>query len=176
LRLVRELVQSSGMTKEFSYAYSHTPPKPALHEHAYNEFVISLPAHWQEFPNAEDGTTTFHSDEAGAGITISADFYAIPESKAQEIAEQCISTRLDALDSVTPGQLELVQRSIKPLSTGNALELSFIAEAPGEHVYIYLGYLTSRKILNFTLVCKPGRSVAASLFNEVMESFRPRIP
>ncbi len=77
---------------------------------------------------------------------------------------------------MTPGRLQVAQRSIKPHSGGIGLEMSLAAEVPAEHVYIYLGYVTSRKILNFTLVCKPGKEAAAALFNEIVQDFRPRLP
>jgi hypothetical protein len=72
--------------------------------------------------------------------------------------------------------VQVLQKSIKPHSGGIGLELSFAAEVPNEHVNIYLGYVTSRKILNFTLVCQPGKEAAAALFNQLVPNFRPRLP
>lgn len=167
------------MTKLFSYSFALTPPappKPKLHDYDYSEFLLRLPLHWKQLPIAEDNTLNFHSDEVGAGITISADFYDIPTSKAQLLAEKSLSSRLDGLEQLAPGRVQVLQRSIKPHSEGVGLELSFAAEVPGEHVYIYLGYVTSRKILNFTLVCQPGKEAAAALFNEMVPNFRPRLP
>ena len=167
------------MTKLFSYSFSLTPPvppKPKLHEYAYNEFLLALPLNWKQIPTTTDATLNFHSSELGAGITISADFYDIPESKAAALADQCLSSRLNAIEQLTPGRVQVLQRSVKPHSGGIGLELSFAAEVPGEHVYLYLGYVTSRKILNFTLVCKPGKEAAAALFNEIVVNFRPRLP
>ena len=168
------------MTKPlFSYSFSLTPPalpKPMLVEYEYSEFLLALPSHWKQVPTVEDNTLSFYSAELGAGITISADIYEIPEGKAQALAEKNISSRLEALDRLTPGRVQTLQRSIKPHSGGIGLELSFAAEVLGEHVYIYLGYVTSRKILNFTLVCKPGKEAAAALFNETVPNFQPRLP
>ena len=164
------------MSNLFSYSFSLSPPKVPLHEYAYSEFVLSLAADWKQIPNAEENTINFHSEAQSAGITVSADFYEIPEAKAQALAEKCLSSRLEALEKLTPGRVQTLQRTIKPHSGGVGLELSFVAEVPGEHVYIYLGYVTSRKILNFTLVCKPGKEAAAALFNELVRNVRPRLP
>lgn len=167
------------MTKLFSYSFSLTPPappKPALHEYAYNEFLLSLPLQWRQVPNPDDYLLNFQCDELGAAITISADFYEIPDAKAQALAEKIMTSRLDALNQLTPGQVQVLQQSIKPHSGGVGLELSFVAEVPDKHVYIYLGYVTSRKILNFTLVCRPGKEAAAALFNSLVVNFRPRFP
>ena len=163
------------MANLFSYSFSLTPPKPKLHEYAYTEFKLSLPLHWKQIPTAEDNMLNFHSDEVGAGITISADFYEIPGDKQQSFAEQNVSSRLEALERATPGAKTFL-RTIKPHSGGVGLEMTLAVEMPGEYVYIYLGYVTSRKILNFTLVCKPDRDAAANLFNEIIPNFRPLLP
>ena len=167
------------MTKLFSYSFSLTPPAPPvpkLHEYAYSEFALSLPSHWRQVPTTTDNALNFHSQELSASITISADFYEIPEPKAQAIADHCLSSRLNALELVTPGRVQVVQRTVKPHSGGVGLELSLVAEVPGEHVYLYLGYVTPRKVLNFTLVCPPGGQAAAKLYNETVPNFRPRLP
>lgn len=167
------------MSKLFSYSFSLTPPappKPELHQYEYSEFLLALPSHWKQVPTSEENTLNFQSVEIGAGITISADFYEIPESKAHALAEKNLSSRLDALDRLTPGRVQILQRSIKHHSGGIGLELSFAAEVLNEHFYIYLGYVTSRKILNFTLVCTPGKEAAAALFNGIVPNFRPRLP
>ncbi|MGM9485868.1 hypothetical protein [Ideonella sp. YS5] len=167
------------MSKLFSFSFSLTPPatpKPKLHEYGYSEFFLALPAQWTQVPTAEDNTVNFHSAEQGAGITVSADFYEIPDAKAHALAEMNLSSRLEALEQATPSRVVVWQRSIKPHSGGAGLELSFAAEVPGEHIYIYLGYVTSRKILNFTLVCKPGKEAAAALFSQLVPNFQPRLP
>ena len=167
------------MKQLFSLSFSLTPPTPPrarLHQYEYSEFLLALSHQWKQLPTAEDNTLNFHSAELGAGITVSADFYEIPEAKAQAFAEKNLSARIEGLERVTPGRLQVAQRSIKPHSGGIGLEMSLAAEVPAEHVYIYLGYVTSRKILNFTLVCKPGKEAAAALFTEIAQNFRPRLP
>jgi hypothetical protein len=69
----------------------------------------------------------------------------------------------------------VLQRNIQTHSGGCGLELSFAAEVPHEYIYIYLGYITSRKILNFSMLCKPDRRSAAHLFNKTVSRYRPRL-
>lgn len=152
------------------------PPKPKLHEYEYSEFLLALPSSWTQVPTAEDKTLSFHSKDLGAGITISVDFYEISDAKAHAIAERNLSSRFEGLDRLSPGRVQVAQRTIKPHSGGIGLELSLVAEVPGECAYIYLGYVTPRKILNFSLVCQPGMDVAAALFNELISHYRPRLP
>ncbi len=160
----------------FSYSFSLSPPKAELHEYQYNEFLLSLASHWKQVLTAEEGVLNFHSAELGAGITISADFYEIPIDKAHAIAEKCISARIDAYEQLAPGRVHVLKKTIKPHSGGIGLELSLAVEVPNEHVTVYLGYVTSRKILNFTLVCKPDKESATQLFNQIAPNFRPRLP
>lgn len=105
------------MTKIFSYSFSLTPPAPPapaeqLHEYAYSEFLIGLPAHWKQVPSAVDNTITFQSDAHGAAIIISADFYEIPQAKAQAVAERCLGSRLEALEQATEAAAELFDKAI----------------------------------------------------------------
>jgi len=168
------------MTKIYSYSFSLTPPAPPaptepLHKYSYSEFLIDLPAHWKQMPSAVDNTITFQSDTHGAAIIISADFYEIPQAKAQAVAERCLGSRLEALERTTPGRVNVLRRSIKPHSGGVGLELALVAETP-EQVHIYLGHVTSRKILNFALVGRPGTQAAAELFDEAITKYRPKFP
>jgi len=161
-----------------NYSFSFTqpaPPKPKLAEYSYNEFLLDLPSHWKQLPTPEDNSFNFYSEMDGASITISADFYAIPDDKAVRFAENCLESRHHALETQFPDQVEVIRRTAHPHSGGSAIELMYGAEIPGS-MYFYLGYVTSRKILNFTLVCKPERAGAAVLFNSIISNFRPRLP
>lgn len=168
------------MTQLFSYSFSlapDAPAKPRLHDHAYNEFVLSLSDGWRPVPVAQDRTVAFHSATQGAGVTVSADFFDIPADKAQAMAEKALEARFDALQQATPTKaLQVLKRSLKPHSGGSGLELFLAVEAPEEHVTYYLGYVTSRKVLHLTLVCKPDRAAASVLFDEVVGHFRPKLP
>lgn len=153
-----------------------TPPTSAKHEYNYSEFQLELAAAWRQIPTQEEDTLTFMSDAGGTALIISADFYEIADDKAQAVAEQCISSRINAHRSASQAPLHVLQQSIKPHSSGVGLEMAYAAEAEGEHVYLYLGYVTSRKVLNFSMVCPLGRREAVALFNETVPGFRPRLP
>ena len=168
---------------KFSYSFSlpqppAKPPKPpedaALVEHAYNEFLLNLPAHWRQIPTQED-SFNYYSEVDKASITISADFYVIPDAKAQACAENCLDGRLQALEKIDSTGVVVLNRTIKPYSGGGALEMHFEAELPGIQ-YLYLGYVSSRKIFNFTLVCEPGREAAGALFDKIMSNIRVMMP
>jgi hypothetical protein len=167
---------------QFKYSFSLTPPPAvtlppapeARHAYPYTEFLLELPACWRQTPAQEDDTLHFISDRDGAAIVISADFYDIPDDKAQGLAEQVVASRIEALERASGGPVQLLHRAIQPHSGGVGLELSFAAET--DHVHLYLGYVTSRKVLNFSMVCQPGRQAAVALFNATVPGFRPRLP
>jgi hypothetical protein len=168
---------------KLNYSFSLTAsapvtPQPAekLVEYSYNEFLLDLPEHWRQYPTPEDNTFNWHSEVENAGITLSADFYQVPDQKAYELAEVCLKARHDAMEALAPGQVTVLSRSIKPHSQGIGLELSYSAQIP-EHTYIYLGYVTSRKIFNFGLTSGPDKFAAADLFNKtVRERLRVMLP
>jgi hypothetical protein len=166
---------------QFKYSFSLTPPaapKPPgkLVEYSYNEFFLDLPEHWRQYATSEDNSFNWHSEVENAGITISADFYEIPDEKAHTFAEVCLKGRHDAMEAMAPGQVTVLTRSVKPHSQGIGLEMSYSAQIPG-HTYIYLGYATSRKVFNFGLTCGPDKFAAADLFNKTMrERLRVKLP
>ena len=163
-----------------NYSFSLTPqaaPRPAAkHQYTFSEFLLDLTAQWRQIPTQEDNTLNFQSDDDGAAIIISADFFDIPDDKAQSLAEKCISSRIEALEAASQGAVQVLQQAIKPHAGGGGLEISFAADIEGEHVHLYLGYVTSRKVLSFAMVCKPGKHEAVALFNATVPGFRPRLP
>jgi hypothetical protein len=168
---------------KISYSFNLQPPAPAptkppenLAEYSYNEFFLDLPEHWRQYPNPEDNTLNWHSPVENASITISADFYQVPDEKALEFADVCLNARHEAMERLAPGKVEVLQRSAKPYSGGGGLELAYAAHLP-EHTYLYLGYVTSRKVFSFGLTCGPDKYAAADLFNKFMKGrLRVKLP
>ncbi len=161
---------------KFSLTPAPPPQPPKLVEYSFNEFWIDLPEHWKQYPSADPNSLNFHSDVEGASIIVSVQYFAIPDDKAQSVAENNLKTRIHVHEEQFPGCVEVIHRSLKPHSTGDGLEMSYAVEVPGKHVFIYLGYVTSRKILNLLMVCKPDRHEAARLFNNTMRKFSAKLP
>jgi hypothetical protein len=166
-----------------NYKFSLSPPappkspaEPKLIEYSYNEFWLDLPEHWKQYPSPDKNTLNWHSDVEGAAIIVSVQYYATPKEKWQELAEVMVKSRLDAHEEQYPGRIEVLHRSIKPHSGGEGLEVSYAAEAAGDTVFIFLGYVTSKKLLNLQMVCKPDRHEAARLFNNTMRKFSAKLP
>jgi hypothetical protein len=163
-----------------NYSFSLTPPpapRPmARHEYDTSEFMLDLESRWRQIPTPDDNTLNFQSDSDGAALIISADFFDIPSDQAQAIAEKCLDSRIAAIGSASEGPVQLLHQAVKPHAGGAGLEMSFAAHAEGEAVHLYLGYVTSRKILNFSMVCPPGKQEAVALFNATVPGFRPRLP
>jgi hypothetical protein len=162
----------------FKYSFALTPPPapaPARGQVDYSEFVLELDPRWRQIATDEDNALNFESDKDGAAIIISADFFDIPDDKAQGIAEQCLASRLAAIQAASAQPVQVLAQSIQAHKSG-ALEMSFASDVEGEHVHLYLGYVSSRKILNFSMICPPGRQAAAALFNATVPGFRPRLP
>lgn len=165
----------------FSYSFNLSSPAPAVREETlypydYNEFMLSLPEDWKQIPIAEDRTLTWKSDKEKAGITVSVDFYEVPESKWAGLAGVNLDSRQRAFASVSDEPVTVVSRTVKPYSGGGGLELSFVAHASGT-TYMYLGYVTSRKVFNFTLTSGADKRAAIDLFNKTMQGWlRVKIP
>lgn len=175
------LLLSSHSKMKFSYSFNLSSTAPAVREETlypydYNEFVLSLPEDWKQIPTAEERTLTWQSDKEKAGITVSADFYKVPESKWATLAEVNLDSRQQAFASVSDESVTVVSRTVKPYSGGGGLELSFVAHASGV-TYMYLGYVTSRKVFNFTLTSGADKRAAIDLYNKTMQArLRVKIP
>lgn len=162
----------------FKYSFPLAPPPPppqARQSYDYTEFLLELEPKWRQMTTDEGGALNFQSDVDGAAIIISVDFFDIPDDKARGIAEQCLSSRLAAIQAASEKPVQVLSQAIEP-HAGGCLEMSFASEVEGEHVHLYLGYVTSRKLLNFSMVCQPGRHDAVALFNATVPGFRPRLP
>jgi hypothetical protein len=168
----------------YKYSFSLTPPAPApvatapepLHEYPSSEFTLMLHARWRPEPGQDDNTRSFVSDLDGAALIISVDFAEIADDQAPAVAAHVIDSRLNALRAASAGDVQVLQQATQPHASGTGLQLSFIADVPGEHVHLHLGYVTARKVLNFAMVCQPGRQKAIELFNATVTGFRPRLP
>ncbi|GAB3651134.1 hypothetical protein [Ramlibacter alkalitolerans] len=168
---------------QISYKFSvpaPTPPKESRSDgivrHTYNEFSLDLQDHWQSYPSPDPKTLNFYSDKTGAAIILSVQFFAVPDEKAEELANVCIDSRIEAHEQQFPGRVKVLTRSVRPHPGGIGWETSYSAEAEGHNLFIYVGYVTPRKVLNFQMVCNPGREEGAALFNQVMEGFRVKMP
>lgn len=166
---------------KFSYSFNLSTPAPAgreetLYPYEYNEFMLSLPKDWKQIPTDEERTLTWQSDKERAGITVSADFYEVPESKWASLAEVNLDGRQRAFESVSDEPVTVVNRTIEPYSGGGGLELSFVAHASGM-TYMYLGYITPRKLFNFTLTSGADKRAAIDLYNKTLQArLRVKIP
>lgn len=165
---------------KFSYSFSLTPTTaPAAEKlvpYDYNEFMLSLPEDWRQVPTSEEGAFNWYSERLKAGITVSADFYEIPEEKWADFAEKCLRGRHEALLHAFPDSVDVLSQSVKPYSGGGGLELSYAAHTP-ECTYLYLGYVTGRKVFNFALTCSADKTAAIHLYNKTLqERLRVRVP
>ncbi|MDQ0045137.1 MULTISPECIES: hypothetical protein [Variovorax] len=168
---------------KLNYTFSVAPPPfpkevriAGVVQHTYNEFMLDLPDHWKTMPGPDANSLNFYSEHVKAAIVLSVQFYEVPGDKRQGLAEVCIKSRIEAHEQQFPGRVEVLQQSIRPHSGGVGLEMSYVAEVANENVFLFVGYVTNRKVLNLLMVCEPGREAAGQLFNATMATFRPKLP
>ncbi|MET3518167.1 hypothetical protein ABIC63_005977 [Pseudacidovorax sp. 1753] len=166
---------------KFSYSFSlpaptAQPTPEQLHPYDYNEFVLSLSADWRQVPISRERTLRWCSDKLKAEIIVSVDFYELPESKWAKVAEVTLESRHKALAEASGDALTVVSRSAKPYSGGGGLEISYAAHT-GDMTHIYLGYVTSRKVFNFSLTGGANKAALVELYNRLMErQLRVKVP
>lgn len=162
----------------YRYSVSLNPPREpvATQGHVYSEFTLDLPPRWQAQPVSEDNTLAFHDGDADAALVVAVDFIDTPAEQLQALAEHALARRIAAMGAAGTAPVQVLQQQIRPHTSGAALELSFIAESPGEHLQLYLGYVTPRKLMHFGLLCPPDRADAVALFNATVPHFKPRLP
>lgn len=166
---------------KFSYSFNLSPaapprPEEKLYPYDYNEFMLGLPEDWRQIPTAEERTLNWYSEKEQAGITVSVDFYEVPQSKWTAVAEVNLNSRHQAFENTAAEPVTVVSRSVKPYSGGGGLELSYVAHSD-KTTYLYLGYVTSRKLFNFTLTSGAPTAAAVDLYNETMQKrLRVKIP
>ncbi len=157
-------------------AAEHAGHADELVRYDYNEFQLALPADWRQDLRSEDNAFAWWSEAEHAAVNISVDFYEVPQGKWQTFAEHILGARHEALESGAAGQVDVFLRSIRPYSGGGALEISYAASVPHQ-TYLYLGYVGSRKVFNFSLTCEGDRRAAVDLFDQFMATrLRVKVP
>lgn len=107
---------------------------------------------------------------------VSVDFYEAPASKWAATAEVSLNSRQKALAEVCDSSLTVIGRSAKPYSGGGGLELSYAAHTD-DTTHIYLGYVTSRKVFNFSLTGGASRGALIQLYNRIVQGqLRVKVP
>jgi len=159
----------------FSYSFPLTsPPAPGRHGYDAAEFQLDLSPAWRQVLVDEGNALHFESLDDRAALVVVVDMVGAPVDEAQAVAEHCIAKRIDAHRLASAVPLEVLQQRIQPHASGAALEMSYAAV--GEHVHLYLGYVTRRKVLSFSMACPPDRRAAMTLFNQTVRHFKPRLP
>lgn len=159
------------MKQSYSFSLSHAPATQFVEElfpYDYGEFVLSLSKDWRQIATADERTLTWRSDRHSAEILVSADFVEVPESKWAVMADAALNSRHKVLAEVLDQSLTVFNRSAKPYSGGGGLELSYAAHS-NDTIHLYLGYVTSRKIFNFSLTGGTNRQEIIQLFDRIME-------
>jgi len=166
---------------KFSYSFNLSPaapppPSEKLFPYDYNEFLLSLPEDWKQVPTTEERTFNWLSEKEQAHISISVDFYEVPQSKWAAFAEVNLSSRQKGFETASGGDVTVISRTVKPYSGGGGLELSYAAH-DAKMTYLYLGYVTSRKAFNFTLTYGADTAAAVALYNKTLQQrLRVKIP
>jgi len=92
------------------------------------------------------------------------------------MAELNLDRQIEVYRQQYPGRLEVLRRLIWLRSGSSDIEMTYAAEVEGEHLFLYFGYMTSRKLLGLLLICRPDRGAASRLFTETLGRFRARCP
>ena len=174
-------IETTTMTTDYAFKLPQAAPTTATAaaprtDYAYNEFVLSLPSDWAPTATPQENSFNWFSQQAGASITVSVDFYEVSDALAVSLAEKNLLARQEGLERSAPKPVTVIERSIKPHSGGVGQEMIFAAEVQGECFYLYMGYVTPRKIFNFTLVSQAEQAQAFALFNALMGSLRVNLP
>lgn len=147
-----------------------------MHRYPYNEFMLELPEHWRQYANPDPGAVAFHSEQLGASLIVSVQFFEISQDKAEAVAANNLDARIATHEEQFPGRVETLRRSVQQHSAGKSLETSYVAEVEGEALFMYVGHVTPRKIQSALMVTKPDRQVASSIFNTTMQGYFPKTP
>jgi hypothetical protein len=144
-----------------------------------DEFRLTLPDDWQQWESQdlEPDTTAFYSNECGASVTLSTQFYQVSEDKMMGLAQAVLDARAAAHAEQFDDRIEYLQDSVHLHSSGTGLEMFYRAQVIPEKSFFYLGYVTTRKVLNLfvqTFECDPEK--ADVVFGTVLGAFEPRLP
>ena len=176
------MAKNEGALK-LNYTFSVPPTAPfgemrpcRATRHSHEEFFIDLPDHWGATSSSNPSTFNFRSDEEDATLILELGFFTTVEERGHATAETNVNSQIEAYKQQCPGGVEVLRRLIRPHSSGNGTEMTYAVEVNEEHLFLYFGYLTSRKLVGLLLICGPEREASARLFSEVVGGFRAKSP
>jgi len=145
-------------------------------EYTYDEFWIDLPAHWQQNKDGRgDYILNWSSAEDQASLTISAEFVDVPGQVELVMAQVLVAARKESLEKAIQRPLTVMHEGIKP-NAQIGYNVAFSVDAGENQIVYYLGYISKRKILHFTLVSNKGREAAKKLYEQLANALRVKLP
>jgi len=144
--------------------------------HSYDEFSLDLDGHWKVVPSVEAGTFTFRSEREGATIVVKLGLFSIAEDQGSKVAETNMNGQIAAYRQQCPGGVEVLRWMVRPHPNGKGTEMTYAVEVNAERLFLYFGYVSSRKLIGLLLICRPDREASARLFGQVVDGFRAKCP
>jgi hypothetical protein len=149
------------------------------------EFRFRSLRNWEQRPTNDERRFEFFCPQTETTVKLSVDPYQVPTEKFERIANGVLELRKkshrQALErAAKPGEkIELVYdfESVRPHSTGAGYEVCFEGMQPGKSFFGYLGFVSTRKILNMMVDTRysfaPG---CRGMFREIAGSFAIALP
>ncbi|WP_124384392.1 hypothetical protein [Ralstonia sp. SET104] len=154
-------------------------------EWPHPEFRFRSSRDWEQVPGDDPTRLQLYCPETRTTITLSMDPYKVPPEKFEATARFLLETRKKAyVDGVRHllGQdarieLSYTNERVQSHSTGTGWEISYEGMGSGRSFFGFLGYVTSRKIVNLfvetPLSFTPGRR---EMYQEVIGGFEVTLP
>lgn len=152
---------------------------------SHAEFEFNSALEWQQAPTQEASRMVLVNQETGTTLTLSMDTFAIPAEKFEEVARQVVKIRQDAhrksvenvLKDGEPVQLVFGDERIAPHASGLAWEMSYAGSEAGKKVFMFLGYVTARKIVHLFVDTRlPLAAGEIDVFQDVLKGFHVTLP
>ncbi|RSZ36892.1 MULTISPECIES: hypothetical protein [unclassified Variovorax] len=144
--------------------------------HAHEEFYIDLPLHWKALGNDDPDTLNFQSEAEDASIILSLRTFETLEESDLDAAERNVNAQIEFYSQTYPGRVETLWRMARPHSGGVGAEMSYAVDADAQRIFLYLGYVTQRKLVNLLVIGGPDREKSKRLFFDAVSKFRAKSP
>lgn len=147
-----------------------------LVEYTYDEFWIDLPSHWAMLKDGKDEyLLNWASEQDKASLTISAEFREIPLGTQSVVARMLIANRKESLEKGLGRPVKTMYESAKP-NAQVGYNVGFGLDAGEDVIVHYAGYISTRKILHFTLMSSRGRDAGSILYQQLVDRLRVKLP
>jgi hypothetical protein len=154
-------------------------------EWSHSEFQFASSRDWKHIETTDESQLQLFCPETQTAVTLSMEAYQVPPEKFEKLARFLLETRKKSYiegvkhlsGAATDVQVSYDYEIARPHSSGDGYEIAYEALHHGRSFLGYLGYVTSRKVVNLFVDTRVSFAAGRrDMYREVLAGFAIALP